>query len=220
METLKKITQLSILGLLLLVMFTTPSFAQSEAQYYYHEKMVKNGTFIWNVTHSYEYYEDIPEGAQFSVKLRDSLYPGPLTEGELTSIYATIKVDGDKYTGNGFPLFWHIRKVNGTVETSIQEDFESEPTLFNVSDVTGSIFNVNFTIVDDQYSLFVDMDIDGTEGLTIRYFENLTDGVDLESSIELTYESYAVEAPLNFVWAFLGLFTTAIVLVIVKRKKK
>ncbi|MHA1259588.1 MAG: hypothetical protein ACTSSG_01095 [Candidatus Heimdallarchaeaceae archaeon] len=218
---MKLIFRLFIITMLVASIFTAPIIAQdSEVLYYYSDKMVKNGTFIWNVTKSHDYYEKIPEGAEFSVKLKDSLYPGPVTEADLNKVYATIKVDGNKYTGNGFPLFWHIsREENGTT-TTIREDFESEPTYFNVSDVEGSIFNVNFTIVQDNYTLFVEMDINGTDGLTVRYFENLTDYSSVYSWIELIFLSFTIEAPIRFGWSLLGLLFIPIILAVRRRKRR
>ena len=75
-------------------------------------------------------------------------------------------------------------------------------------------------VEQEQYSLFVDMDIDGSQGLTVRYFENLTDSASLQSSIELSFSSYSVETPLSTIGILAGLLVIPIVFVLIRRKKK
>jgi hypothetical protein len=215
---MKKILQISIIIAIIFAFIGTPSIAQ-EVQYYYSDKMIKNGTFTWLVNQSVDFYEpNVVEGANFTVKLKDSLYPGPLTEEELNRIYASIEIDGKKYTGEGFPLFWHVRKINGSTETTIRDDFESLPDKFNVTDA-GSNFYVNFTVTAEQDSVFVEMEIDPTDGITKRYYLYFTDNTNSTSILELVFLSYLVEAPINFLWAILGLFVPTTAIIIRKRKR-
>jgi hypothetical protein len=197
--------------------------AQEADELYYSDKMIKNGTFTWNVTTSIDYYEDIPEGANFTVKLKDDLYPGPLSEEELQKVYASVKVDGNKYTGEGFPLFWHIERKNDTHTITIRDEFENNPTLFNVTDGTGSWFYVNFTVEEGDYTLFVEFEIDPADGVTKKYYEHFVSvevGNEIDSQIQLDFLGYIVEAPLQFGWAFLGLLSLGALVFIRKRRKK
>ncbi len=216
---MKKFLQISIIAVIIFAFIGTPSIAQ-DVQYYYSDKMVKNGTFTWLINQSDNFYEtDVVEGANFTVKLKDSLYPGPLTDEDLNKIYASINIDGKKYTGEGFPLFWHIRKINGSTETTIREDFEDKPELFNVTDAASN-FYVNFTITQDQYSFFIEMEVDPADGITKRYYENFTDNANLTSILELVFVSYVVEAPFDFLWAILGLFIPTTIFVIIRKRKR
>jgi len=216
---MKRILPLSIITTILIACIGAPAIAQ-DIQYYYSDKMVKNGTFTWLVNQSVDFYEEgVIEGANFTVKLKDSLYPGPLTEEDLNKIYASIEIDGKKYTGEGFPLFWHIRKINNSVETTIREDFESRPDLFNVTDLDPN-FYVNFTVSEDQYSFFIEMEIDPNDGITKRYYEIFSDNASLVSIVELVFIDYIVKAPFDFLWAVLGLFVPATIFMIIRKKKK
>jgi len=179
-----------------LILSSTLTYADTDGLYY-SSKMVKNATFVWNVTISQNYFEEIPEGANFSVTLKDDLYPGPMSEEDLSSVYAEIAVDGSKYTGEGFPLFWHLYEIDSGVNTSIRERFEEESTLFNVTDGSMGRFNVNFTILESQYTLFVEMEIDPSDGLTKRYYEHFTDNSEIDSTIELNFIDYYIEIPIE-----------------------
>ena len=209
-----------MIALLVVALFSIPTIAQDEDGLYYSDMMIKNGTFTWYVNQSLNYYEEIPAGSNFTVKLKDSLYPGPLTEEELEKVYASIKIDGDKYTGEGFPLFWQIFKVEDGNTTSIKEDFQDEPDLFNVSDVSSDVFCVNFTLFDDPYTLYIELDIDSTTGITIRYFEHFDDGADLEAILELIYTGYAVEASIQFLWALVGLVSISSLVIIIRKRRR
>ena len=187
----------------LIVMFLFSSLTKANSEVdglYYSPKMVKNAIFVWDVTQSVNFYENIPQGANFSVTLKDDLYPGPLSEENLSSVYASVKVNGEKYTGEGFPLFWHIYRLEneGTTNTSIREEFENEPYLFNVTDGPMDTFYVNFTIRDNSYILFVEFEIDPNDGLTTRYYEHFFDsstGTVEDSIIELVFIDYYLEEP-------------------------
>lgn len=196
--------------------------AQEDDGLYYSDLMVKDGTFSWNVTQSVEFYEDIPLNVNFTVTLKDDLYPGPISETDLEKVYASVKVDGNKYTGEGFPLFWHLYKVEdeGATNVTIREEFEAETTLFNVTNGPLGYFNVNFTIVENQYTLFVEMDIDPTDGLTKRYYEHFNDNDTIDSVIELVYLGYTTESPMQALWAIAGVFTIGALVVIRKRRRR
>jgi hypothetical protein len=196
-----------------------PAKAQDEVSFYYSEKFVKNSVFTWNVNQSVNYYEALPENANFSVTLKDALYPGPMTPSDLNKVYITIDVDGEKYSGAGFPLFWHLRKVNGSVETTIRDDFENSPELYNVSTVSGSIFLTEFIIYHVNYTLSVEMEIDAEDGLTKRYYEHFTDNVDLESVLELVFTNYTVKASYQFLWVVMGFFIITTLVVFRRRRK-
>ena len=135
--TLKKMLKITFVLLFLVALVNTTTAAQEDGLYY-SDKMVKNGTFTWTVTQNdntneaVDVYSILDVGSNFTVQLKDDLYPGPITEDELNSIYATIEVDGEKYTGSGFPLFWHIIKSEEGVNTTIREEFESETELTGV----------------------------------------------------------------------------------------
>ncbi|MCG3221559.1 MAG: hypothetical protein H7641_09280 [Candidatus Heimdallarchaeota archaeon] len=217
---MKKLVKFSIFILVLSTLLITPTRAQDDVSYYYSEKFVKNSVFTWNVNQSINYYESLPKNANFTVKLKDALYPGPMTPSDLNSIYIAIDVDGEKYSGEGFPLFWHIRKINGTVETTIKEEFENSPEVFNVSTISSTLFRTEFTIFHENYTLTIEMDIDSADGLTKRYFEYFTDNVDLESVIELVFTNYTVEASFQFLWVVLGFFLVTSTLVVNRRRKK
>ena len=221
-KILKRVLKMSVIALLIAALFSIPTIAQYEEEgLYYSDMMIKNGTFTWYVNQSLNYYEEIPTGSNFTVKLKDSLYPGPLTEEELQKVYASIKIDGDKYTGEGFPLFWQIFSTdeNGTT-TSIKDDFASKPELFNVSDVSSDVFRVNFTLFDDPYTLYIELDIDSTTGITIRYYEHFDDGADLEAFLELIYTGYAVEASIQFLWALVGIVSISSLMVLIRKRKR
>lgn len=196
--------------------------AQSVDGLYYSSLMVKDGTFTWNVTQSIEYYEDIPVNVNFTVTLKDNLYPGPLSEAELEKVYASVKVDGNKYTGEGFPLFWHLYKLsdNGATNTTIREEFEAQPSLFNVTDAPAGRFLVNFTVVDDPYLLYVELEIDPLDGLTKRYYENFYNNADINSTIELSYLGYTTATPFQLLWALAGVVTIGALVVIRKKRMK
>ncbi len=197
--------------------------AQEVDGLYYSDLMVKDGTFTWNVTDSVEFYEDIPLNVNFTVTLKDDLYPGPISEEDLEKVYASVKVDGNKYTGEGFPLFWHMYKLEdeGVTNVTIREEFEAETTLFNVTDGPLGLFNVNFTITENEYTLFVDMDIDPADGLTKRYYEHFYDNdTTVNSTIELSYLGYTTESPMQVLWALTGVFTIGALVVIRKRKQR
>ncbi len=217
---MKKLVKCSIFILLLSTLLITPTRAQDEVSFYYSEKFVKNSVFTWNVNQSINYYEALPKNANFTVKLEDALYPGPMTPSDLNNVYITIDVDGEKYSGVGFPLFWHIRKINGSVETALREDFENSPEIYNVSTAAGTLFKTEFTIYHVNYTLSIEMDIDSADGLTKRYYEHFSDNVDLESVIELVFTTYTVEASLQFMWVVLGFFIITSALVIKRRRKK
>ncbi|MEE9409964.1 MAG: hypothetical protein V3V41_03465 [Candidatus Heimdallarchaeota archaeon] len=215
-----KLLNIAIMTFLVVGIFSIPTIAQTEDGLYYSDLMVKDGTFTWLVNQSLNYYEEIPEGANFTVKLKDSLYPGPLTEADLEKVYASIKVDDDKYTGEGFPLFFHTHKIENETTITIREDFDSEPELFNVTDVSGSIFRVNFSIFDDPYNLYIELDIDSSDGITKRYFEHFDDGADLEAVIELIYTGYSVEASVQFLWSIVGLVSITSLIVILRKRRR
>ncbi|MCE7749730.1 MAG: hypothetical protein GPJ51_15195, partial [Candidatus Heimdallarchaeota archaeon] len=82
-----------------------------------------------------------------------------------------------------------------SVNTSIRERFEEESTLFNVTDGPMGRFCVDFTISDNPYVLFVELEIDPLDGLTKRYYEHFTDYSEVNSIIELTYIDYYVVTP-------------------------
>ena len=226
----KKIFKITAI-ILLLTFFVSSIHAADEDGFYYSEKMVKNGTFTWEVTQNennnelVDVYSVLNVGANFTVRLRDSLYPGPISEEELESVYASIEVDGEKYTGSGFPLFWHVEKIENDTITTIREDFEAEPELFNVTD-SGSNFLVNFTIPDvfmveqTNYTLFVELEIDPTDGLTVRYFDTLFNGTIAENIFEMEFVDYTVTAPLNFIWVAGGLVSLSVIVWLVKKRKK
>ncbi|MHA1953921.1 MAG: hypothetical protein ACXAAM_09435 [Candidatus Heimdallarchaeaceae archaeon] len=217
---MKKIIKMSIFILLFSTLLIAPISAQDEVSFYYSEMFVKNSVFTWNVNQSINYYEALPKNANFSVKLEDALYPGPKTPSDLNSVYITIDVDGEKYSGVGFPLFWHIRKLNGSVETTLREDFENSPEIYNVSTVSGNLFRTEFTIFHVNYTLSIEMDIDSADGLTKRYYEHFSDNVDLESVIELVFTNYTVAASFQFLWVVVGFFIVTSTLVIIRRRKK
>jgi len=220
---MKKVLKLSLVVLMLSAFMASTISAQDGDELYYSEQMIKNGTFTWNVTKSVDYYEDIPVGANFTVKLKDDLYPGPLSEEELQKVYASVKVDGNKYTGEGFPLFWHIERKNDTHTILIRDEFEDNPTLFNVTDGTGSLFYVNFTVEEGDYILFVEFEIDPDDGVTKRYYEHFVSvevGNEADSEIELEFLGYIVESPLQFSWIFLGLLSIGALVLIRKRRTK
>jgi len=220
---LKKAIKLSLVVILMLAFATRFASAQNVDGLYYSDLMVKDGTFTWNVTQSIDFYENIPVGVNFTVTLKDDLYPGPIQEADLEKVYASVKVDGDKYTGEGFPLFWHLYKLSdsGATNTTIRQEFEAEADLFNVTSGVGFQFNVNFTIVDSGNLLFVDMDINSTTGLTDRYYEFFyNNGTDSNSTIELSYLGYTTESPFQVWWAVTGVFTIGALVVIRKRKQK
>jgi len=219
-KILKRVLKIGVIALLVAAMFSIPTIAQNEDGLYYSDMMIKNGTFTWYVNQSVNYYEDIPAGSNFTVQLKDSLYPGPLTEEELQKVYASIKIDGDKYTGEGFPLFWHTHFIEDGNTTTIKEDFVSKPELFNVTDDSSDVFGVNFTLFDDPYTLFIELNIDSTTGLTVRYFEHFDDGADLEAFLELIYTGYVVEASIQFLWALVGLVSISSLVIIVKKRRR
>ncbi|MBY9001146.1 MAG: hypothetical protein KGD64_09545 [Candidatus Heimdallarchaeota archaeon] len=217
--------------LLFLVALVNTSTAALDDGYYYSDKMVKNGTFTWsviqnvNTNEAVDVYGILDVGSNFTVQLKDDLYPGPISEDELNSVYATIEVDGEKYTGSGFPLFWHVEKVeNGTVST-IREEFESETELFNVSDA-GSNFLVNFTVFDvftvgsTNYTLFVELEIDPLNGLTKRYYDRLINGTQVENIFEMEFIDFIVRAPADTLWIITGLVAVSTIVWFVKRKRK
>ncbi|NPD90065.1 MAG: hypothetical protein HGN29_15230 [Asgard group archaeon] len=217
---MKKLVKFSIFILLLSSLLIIPTKAQDDVSYYYSEKFVKNSVFTWNVNQSFNYYEALPINANFSVKLKDALYPGPMTPSDLNSVYIAIDVDGEKYSGEGFPLFWHIRKINGSVETTIKEEFENSPEVFNVSTISSTLFRTEFIIYHENYTLSIEMEIDASDGLTKRYYEHFSDNVNLESIIELVFTNYAVEASYQFIWVVFGFFFMTSTLVIIRRRKK
>ncbi|MCG3259851.1 MAG: hypothetical protein H7644_08895 [Candidatus Heimdallarchaeota archaeon] len=220
---MKKVLKLSLVVLMISAFLANTISAQTGEGLYYSDKMVKNGTFTWNVTKSVDYYEDIPVGANFTVKLKDDLYPGPLSEEELEKVYASVKVDGDKYTGEGFPLFWHTHRINATDTVYIRDEFEDNPTLFNVTDGTGTWFYVNFTVEDAPYSLYVEFEIDPLDGVTKKYYEHFVSvevGNEIDSEIELTYLGYIWETPLQFGWVFFGLLSIGALVIIRKKRTK
>ncbi len=219
-NNLNKTLKLSLVIIMISAFATSFATAQEFDGLYYSDLMVKDGTFTWNVTQSVEYYEDIPINVNFSVTLKDDLYPGPLSEEDLEKVYASVKVDGNKYTGEGFPLFWHLYKVEGVVNTTIREEFEAETTLFNVTDGPVGLFYVNFTITDDIYTLFVEMEIDPLDGLTKRYYEHFYDNDTQDSTIELSYLGYTTESPAQVWWAFAGVFTIGALVIIRKKRMK
>ena len=205
---------------------TSFASAQEVDGLYYSDLMVKDGTFTWNVTQSDQFYETIDVGVNFTVTLKDDLYPGPISEEDLEKVYASVKVDGDKYTGEGFPLFWHLYKISneGADNVTIREEFEAETDLFNVTDGGSTeMFNVNFTIEETGNVLYVDMDINSTIGITTRYYEYFyNNGTNTTSIIELSYlyGAYTLDAPFNGLWALAGVFTIGALVVIRKRKQK
>jgi len=228
--TLKKIFKVTFV-LAFLIAFANLTTAAPEDGLYYSDKMVKNGTFTWlvnqnvNTNEAVDVYSVIEVGSNFSVQLKDDLYPGPITEEELNSVYATIEVDGEKYTGSGFPLFWHIEKVEDGNITTIREEFESETELFNVSS-SGVNFVVNFTIFDifevgsTNYTLFVELEIDPLEGLTTRYYDRLLNGTQVENIFEMEFTGYIVSAPIDTVWVITGLVSISTIVWFVKKKRK
>ena len=231
---MKKAIQLSLVAILLMAFMTSFASAQTGDGLYYSNLMQKDHSFAWNVTQSEEFYEDIPIGVNFTVTLKDDLYPGPLTSADLEKVYASVKVDGDKYTGEGFPLFWHLYEITDYVNetsytnTTIREEFEAETTLFSVNDgLSPELFIVNFTISEEPYQLDVNMTINGNTGLTEIYYEffqefnpdNLTEIVS-NSTIELTYLGHTIESPYPALWALAGVFTIGALVVIRKRKQK
>ena len=219
-NSLKKILKLSLV-ILIISAFTLSisSTAQQADGLYYSNKLVKNMVFTWNVTISEDYYEEIPEGANFTVQLKDDLYPGPLSEEDLEKVYASVKVDGNKYTGEGFPLFWHVNRTETGNTTTIREEFEGEPTLFQV--VNGLIgFVVNFTVTDDPYELYVEMEIDPTDGITKRYYESFNDtDANVTSELELIFLGNILGSPISTMWSLLGIFSIAALVLIVRRKR-
>ncbi|MHA1200478.1 MAG: hypothetical protein ACTSQF_14240 [Candidatus Heimdallarchaeaceae archaeon] len=221
---MKKAIKLSLVVILMFALASNFAIAQEVDGLYYSDLMVKDGTFTWNVSQSVEFYEDIPLGVNFTVTLKDDLYPGPISVEDLEKVYASVKVDGNKYTGEGFPLFWHTYKLETeseiTTNTSIREEFEEETSLFNVTDGPAGAFNVNFTIIEDQYILFVDMDVNITTGLTVRYFENFQDNDTIDSTIELVYLAYTTESPMQALWAIAGVLTIGALVVVRKRRRK
>ena len=90
------------------------------------------------------------------------------------------------------------------------------------------MFEVNFTITEEEdedlrYLLFVEMVINGTSGLTERYYEffiNNSTGGMANSTIELTYLGYTTESPIQALWALTGVFAIGALVVIRKRKQK
>jgi len=229
--TLKKILKATFV-LVFIFAFANLSTAVPEDGLYYSDKMVKNGTFTWIVTQNentneaVDVYSVLDVASNFTVQLKDDLYPGPISEEELKSVYATIKVDGEKYTGSGFPLFWHIEKVEDGTITTIREEFEAETELFNVSSaVTGANFVVNFTISDifevgsTNYTLFVELEIDPLVGLTTRYYDELLNGTQVENIFEMEYIDYTVSAPIDTFWVITGLVSISAIVWFVKRKR-
>ncbi|MCK4896770.1 MAG: hypothetical protein KAS47_08175, partial [Candidatus Heimdallarchaeota archaeon] len=206
---MKKILKVTFV-LAFLIAFANLTTAAPEDGLYYSDKMVKNGTFTWIVTQNentneaVDVYSVLNVGSNFTVQLKDDLYPGPITEEELNSVYATIEIDGEKYTGSGFPLFWHIEKVEDGNITSIRDEFEVETDLFNVSSA-GINFLVNFTIfnifeVDNtNYTLFVELEIDPLEGLITRYYDELLNGTQVEITFEMEFTGYILSAPIDTV---------------------
>lgn len=228
--TLKNMLKVTFV-LLFLVALVNTSTAAPDDGLYYSDKMVKNGTFTWsviqnvNTNEAVDVYGILDVGSNFTVQLKDDLYPGPISEDELNSVYATIEVDGEKYTGSGFPLFWHVEKVeDGTVST-IREEFESETELFNVSDA-GSNFLVNFTVFDvftvgsTNYTLFVELEIDPLDGLTKRYYDRLINGTQVENIFEMEFIDFIVSAPADTLWIITGLVAVSTIVWFVKRKRK
>ena len=230
MITLKKILKVTFV-LAFLIAFANLTTAAPEDGLYYSDKMVKNGTFTWIVTQNentneaVDVYSVLNVGSNFTVQLKDDLYPGPITEEELNSVYATIEIDGEKYTGSGFPLFWHIEKVEDGNITSIRDEFEVETDLFNVSSA-GINFLVNFTIfnifeVDNtNYTLFVELEIDPLEGLTTRYYDELLNGTQVENTFEMEFTGYIVSAPIDTVWIITGLVSISAIVWFVKKKRR
>ncbi len=230
MTTLKKIFKITFV-LAFLIAFANIASAVPEDGLYYSNKMVKNGTFTWIVTQNENTNEDVDVysvldvGSNFSVQLKDDLYPGPISEEELNSVYASIEVDGEKYTGSGFPLFWHIEKVEDGNITSIRDEFEEETDLFNVSSA-GINFLVNFTIFNifevdgTNYTLFVELEINPLEGLTTRYYDKLLNGDQVENVYEMVYTGYLVSAPIDTVWVITGLISISAIVWFVKKKSK
>ncbi len=230
MTTLKKILKITFV-VAFLICFANLTTAVPEDGLYYSDKMVKNGSFTWIVTNNtntneaVDVYSVLDVGSNFTVQLKDSLYPGPITEDELNSVYASIEVDGEKYTGSGFPLFWHIMKVENGINTTIREEFEAETELFNVSSA-GANFLVNFTINDifevdnTNYTLFVELEIDPLEGLTVSYYDELLNGTVVDNIFEMVYVDYIVSAPINTAWAITGLVSIAAIVWFVKKKRK
>lgn len=228
--TLKKIFKITFV-LVFIIALANLSSAAPEDGLYYSDKMVKNGTFTWIVTQNentneaVDVYSVLNVGSNFTVQLKDDLYPGPISEEELNSVYASIEIDGEKYTGSGFPLFWHIEKVeNGTI-TTIREEFEAETELFNVSSA-GVNFSVNFTIFDifevdgTNYTLFVELEINPLEGLTTRYYDRLLNGTQVENVFEMEYTDYIVSAPIDTVWVITGLVSISAIVWFVKKKRQ
>jgi hypothetical protein len=218
---MKKIIKLIFLIVLIVSVIAFPVKSQDDVEYYYSEKFVKNAVFTWRVNQSVNYFEELPENANFTVKLKDPLYPGPMTIAELNKVYITIDVNGEQYSGNGFPLFWHIRQINGSIETDIREEFENSPDVFNVSTITSTLFRAEFVILHENYTLSVEMDIDSEDGITKRYYEHFDDNVDLESIIELVFFDYTVAASFSIIGSIFGfLVVTASIMLIKKRKRK
>ncbi|MCK4972737.1 MAG: hypothetical protein KAS52_05410 [Candidatus Heimdallarchaeota archaeon] len=227
---MKKILKVTFV-LAFLIAFANLTTAAPEDGLYYSDKMVKNGTFTWIVTQNentneaVDVYSVLNVGSNFTVQLKDDLYPGPITEEELNSVYATIEIDGEKYTGSGFPLFWHIEKVEDGNITSIRDEFEVETDLFNVSSA-GINFLVNFTIfnifeVDNtNYTLFVELEIDPLEGLTTRYYDELLNGTQVENTFEMEFTGYIVSAPIDTVWIITGLVSISAIVWFVKKKRR
>ena len=230
MITLKKILKVTFV-LAFLIAFANLTTAAPEDGLYYSDKMVKNGTFTWIVTQNentneaVDVYSVLNVGSNFTVQLKDDLYPGPITEEELNSVYATIEIDGEKYTGSGFPLFWHIEKVEDGNITSIRDEFEVETDLFNVSSA-GINFLVNFTIfnifeVDNtNYTLFVELEIDPLEGLITRYYDELLNGTQVEITFEMEFTGYILSAPIDTVWIITGLVSISAIVWFVKKKRR
>lgn len=231
MTTLKKILKVTFVLVFLVAFASLTTAVLPEEGLYYSNKMVKNGTFTWLVTQNdntneaVDVYSVLDVGSNFTVQLKDDLYPGPISEEELNSVYASIEVDGEKYTGSGFPLFWHIEKVEEGNITTIREEFEVETELFNVSS-TGTNFLVNFTIYDifevgnTNYTLFVELEIDPLEGLTVRYYDKLLNGTQVENIFEMEFTGYIVSAPVDIVWVITGLVSISAIVWFVKKKHK
>lgn len=217
---MKKITRPIFFLILIVSLLAVPAKSQDDVEYYYSEKFVKNSVFTWRVNTSVNYFEQLPENANFTVKLKDPLYPGPMTIADLNKVYISINVDGEQYSGEGFPLFWHIREINGSVETTIREEFENAPDVFNVSTITSSVFRAEFTILHENYTLSVEMDIDSEDGITKRYYEHFNDNVDLESIIELIFINYAIEASYPIIGSIISILIVAISFIVFKRWKK
>ena len=210
---------LLVLITIFLILSSQQIYAEEDGLYFSSE-MIKDATFTWEVVQSIDFYENIPQGALFTVTLEDDLYPGPLSEVEYEQTSTIMKVDGEEYTGEGFPLIWYLYTIELGMKTTIRESFESYPSSYNVTDGSIGSFNVDFEIREAPYNLYVEMEIGLSSGLTTRYYEHFFSDNSLDdSTIELKWIKNPERTTVNILNTLIILPLLSIFYAILKKRK-